>query len=405
MKFLVIAQDLRISGTSEGIVSRSFIAKLRIAYPKSVIDVLYLKHHPSEDRLDLLPVNSIEIHLLKLKIPFHIYWFNKLYWRLFHTSLSQEYVHNQYAYFIKNKNTDTYDHIFVRSSGLDFEIILALEKTKILEKAIINFHDPYPVFWNTGSNKDITNLELFKFKKMLKIVKEAKVCMSPAKLLSQDMAHLYGSTKEFYVLPHQYSESVFDFSDRIKKDEKSDKIIISYHGAIQFSRNVDILLDAYSELIEEDIAIKEKTEFILRLRGSHNKRLIEKYKIHTTIKILDELNFSQSSYEQMTNGSILILLEDCSTHSNILVGKAPFLASLQKPVLSISPNRSELQEIIKDKKYIAKYYDKHEIKVKLYELIKDRLQSKEKLHPFGDYFSDENFKIMLDKILNCSTVV
>ena len=33
MNFLVIAQDLRVSGTSEGVVSRSFLAKLRMAYP------------------------------------------------------------------------------------------------------------------------------------------------------------------------------------------------------------------------------------------------------------------------------------------------------------------------------------------------------------------------------------
>ena len=40
MKFLVVEQDLRVSGTSQGVISRSFLAKLRIAYPKSVIDVV-----------------------------------------------------------------------------------------------------------------------------------------------------------------------------------------------------------------------------------------------------------------------------------------------------------------------------------------------------------------------------
>lgn len=70
MKFLVIAQDLRVSGTSEGVVSRSFLAKLRMAYPSAVIDVLYLKIHEGEDELSLLPVDSIKSHLINLKSPF-----------------------------------------------------------------------------------------------------------------------------------------------------------------------------------------------------------------------------------------------------------------------------------------------------------------------------------------------
>ena len=79
MKFLVIEQDLRVSGTSQGIISRSFLAKLRIAYPESIIDVVYLKHHPSDDQLNLLPVDSIETHVLNLKIPLITKWVNKIY--------------------------------------------------------------------------------------------------------------------------------------------------------------------------------------------------------------------------------------------------------------------------------------------------------------------------------------
>ena len=71
IKFLVIEQDLRVSGTSQGIISRSFLSKLRKAYPEAVIDVVYLKQAPSNDQLELLPVNSIEEHVLNLKIPLH----------------------------------------------------------------------------------------------------------------------------------------------------------------------------------------------------------------------------------------------------------------------------------------------------------------------------------------------
>jgi hypothetical protein len=399
MKFLIVAQDLRVSGTSEGIVSRSFLAKLRIAYPKSVIDVVYLKHHPSEDQLHLLPIDSIETYVLNLQIPFFTKWFNKLYWRLFNISLTRNYIDKIYGSYIGNIEYEKYDHIFIRSSGLDYETILGARNLPLLKKAIINFHDPYPIFWNAGSNKKLSGLELFKLKNMFKVISQAKGCMSPSRLLSDDISYLYGSRKKIHVLPHQYSETVFDFSDATAVMPSPKKIMISYHGAIQFGRNVDILLDAYKQLVEGNALYKENTEFVLRLRGFDNTRLVQKYLETPNIIISDNLDFPSSSREQTNEADILIVLENGPLYSNILVGKAPFLASIRKPILTISPERSEMRRILKDDLYIASNTDKEEIKQKLEHLIVSRMNSKEDVFPFGNYFSDENFKIMIDRVL------
>lgn len=399
MNFLLIVQDLRISGTSEGIVSRSFLSKLRKAYPSSIIDVIYLKQFHSEDQLHLLPVDSIESRVLNLKTPFFTHWLNKIYWRLFHVSLKERHVHKVYASYIAKIDYKKYDHIFIRSSGLEYETILGAKDLPILNNAIINFHDPYPVFWNTGSNNRLSVIELFRLKEMLKVVEQAKACISPAKLLSNDMEHLYGTNKKFYVLPHQYSESVFDFSDIIKKEKENEKICISHHGAIQFARNVDILIDAYIELIENNSIIKNNTELSLRLRGFENKRLRSKYSECSNIIILDTIDFCNSSQEQKNESDILIVLENCCLNSNILGGKVPFIASLNKPLLSLSPEKSEMRMLLIDSQFIANCNDKEEIKQKLENLIIDRINSKEPIYPFGDYFGDNNFKKMLDNIL------
>lgn len=399
MKFLVIAQDLRTSGTSEGIVSRSFLSKLRMAYPKSIIDVVYLKHHPSDDQLHLLPVDSIEVHILNLKTPFFTKWFNKIYWRLFHFSLTKNHIDKVYGLYIGKIGYDKYNHIFIRSAGIDHETILGSKDLPILKKAIVNFHDPYPLFWYAGSNNALTNLQLFKLKEMFEVITQAKSCMSSASLMSEDIQYLYGSRKKIHHLPHQYAASVFDLSDVDNVLKKNKKVTISYHGAIQFGRNADILLDAYQELVESNAAYKENTEFILRLRGQDNKRLLEKYSKITNIMVLDTLNFSNSCNEQMYEADINIILENGPMYCNILVGKAPFLAAIRKPVLSISPIRSELRKIIKDEKFIAACDDKEEIKLKLENLIINRLSSNEPVDSFGDYFSNENFKMMLDKVL------
>ncbi|MFV8372616.1 hypothetical protein [Flavobacterium sp. LB2P74] len=399
MKFLIIEQDLRVWGTSQGIISRSFLAKLRSSYPDSVIDVVYIKQDGSEDRLDLLPIDSIETHILKPKTPFFTKWFNKIYWRLFHISLARNHVNKVYRSCIAQVDYHNYDHIFIRSAGIHHETILGCKDLPILKKAIVNFHDPYPLFWYPGSNISLTNLELFQLKEMFEVVTQAKSCMSSASLMSEDLQTLYGSRKKFYNLPHHYDESVFDLSDVSAVLKKNKKIMISYHGAIQFGRDVHILLDAYQDLIENNPVYKENTEFVLRLKGVDLKKLVVKYANTPNIVILDMSTFSNSCYEQIYEADINIILENGPLYCNILVGKAPFLAATEKPVLSISPERSEMRRIIKDNQYIASSTDLEEIKQKLENLIVNRMNSNEAVYPFGDYFSDENFKTMLDKVL------
>lgn len=398
MKFLIIEQDLRISGTSQGIISRSFLAKLRITYPQATIDVVYLKHLPSNDYLHLLPIDSIETHVLNLKIPFLTRWLNKVYWRLFHLSLNEQYIHKVYGSYIKKVDYQKYDHIFIRSTGLNCETILGSKDLPILKKAIINFNEPYPIFWCAGTTTSLSNLELFKVKKMQKVVEQAKTCIG-THFLAIDMQFLYGSRKQFYTLPHQYVENVFDLNDKSQVIQKLKKVTITYHGAIQFGRNIDILLDCYKELTESNIKYKENTEFILRLKSAEIYRLRKKYVNIENIRLLESVNFSNAAFEQKYLSDINILLENGPIYCSILLGKAPLLASIEKPVFSLSPIRSEMRNIIKDQRFIANYNDKEEIKNKLENLIVGSLKNEKFENPFGDYFSDENFKRSLEKIL------
>lgn len=400
MKFLVIAQDLRVSGTSEGIVSRSFLSMLRKIYPKATIDVLYLKAISGEDQLDLLPVDSIETHIINLKIPFYIQLINLLYWRIYNISLASNHIYKKYGSHIAKIDHQKYDHVFIRSAGLLHETILGAKDLPILKKAIVNFHDPFPIFWYVGSQKQLTSLELYKMKDMHEVVSQAKACMSPAKYMSNDMEYLYGSKKKFYTLPHQFEESAFDLSDSKSVLKKGKKITIAYHGAIQFGRNIEILLDAYQELIENNSDFKQNTEFVLRMKGIDLKKLSAKYAQIDNIIILETLNFSNSCYEQKHIADINIILENGPLYCNILVGKAPFLAAIAKPILSLSPERSELRNIIKEDKYIAQCDDKAEIRQKLENLIVSRLNSEEPVYPFGDYFSEQNFTTSLNDILS-----
>jgi hypothetical protein len=157
---------------------------------------------------------------------------------------------------------------------------------------------------------------------------------------------------------------------------------------------------AYKELLKEEPNYIQDTEVLLRVKGDGVKQLKEKFKTIENIQILDTINFSNSSNEQIHESDIVLILENGPLYCNILVGKAPFLAAFHKPVLCLSPEKSELRNIITDKRCIANMHDVTEIKQKLKVLIENRLVSQEPFSPFGDYFSDENFKKQLDAILN-----
>ena len=201
------------------------------------------------------------------------------------------------------------------------------------------------------------------------------------------------------MLPHQYDTSVFNLKEQNEKHKKNKKVTMSYHGSVQFGRDLDALLDAYNELVNEDAKIKADTEVRIRLKTNEFERFRHKYSNHENIVILEKVDFSTSSNEQMYESDIILILENGPEISNILVGKAPFVDVLKKPVLILAPKVSELRSIVKDEKYIATYSNKVEIKEKLKNLILDRLNSNVEMSVFGNYFSDINFKNQLNQIL------
>lgn len=401
MKMLIIVQDLRVSGTSEGIVSRSFISKLKMIYPDAIIDLHYFITYSHEYDKELLPVSSITEYVVNRKPPIILKILNALYRRIFTKSLYKSFVINQYRKPISKIKYEDYDLVFVRSSGLEYETILGLKDLPILNNSIINFHDPYPLFFDTSSLNLLTKKHLIDFYEMYSIVQNAIGCATPSNLLSKDLQFIYGSNKKFHTLPHQYDNSVFNLTDMSQVRKKEKPISISYHGGLQFGRDIDILIDAYIDLIKTDSYLLEQSELVLRLKSSENKRLKEKYKEFDTIHVLDGLDFSNSANEQIQEADIVLLLESTFEYSNILLGKTPFVASLSKPILALLPEVCELRSIIKNEEYIAKSSDKEDIKIKLKAIVINTLRANKTENPFGDYFSDECFKRTFDTIVKC----
>lgn len=402
MKIMVITQDLRVSGTSAGIVIRSLLVKLKKVFGNSIIDVLYISHFDSRnDSLEELPVNIITRKIVSNKIPFHVKWINRATTRIFNYLYAENYIHKQYAKHINNIDYHLYDHIFITSSGVKHETILASNNLPILKKAFIVFHDPYPNSWYKGTSQSIHRNEFLRLNKMISVVQQAKACVATAYYMAKDLQYLYASDKNFYTLPHCYESDAFNLKCHNKVRIKKKKIQISYHGALMLGRSVFNVLNAYKQLIQENQDIKFHTEFILRVKGDNIDRLKEEFASISNIEILKPLDFSNSAHEQTYESDINIILENGPYYCNILPGKVPFLASIEKSVLVVSPERSELRRIMNNNtKYISDMNSVEEIKSNLESLIFDKIENRESINPFGDYFSNESFKKTLDEILS-----
>lgn len=396
MRFLIITQDLRVTGTSQGIIERSFLSKLRKVYPEAIIDVLYLCTHDQEDNLEILPVNSIVRKKININIPLYVKWINRISRRVFNYLYAENYIHTQFANEIKKVDYTLYNHIMVRSAGLDHETLLAMHNLPILKHSIVNFHDPYPYPWYKGLASKVNANQFKKLHKMIQIVSEAKACCASAYYMSKDLQYLYASDKYFYTLPHQFSSDVFDLSDTSKVRKKNKKIQIAYHGSLMFGRDVFVLVEALMQLINEKDWIKNDVEFVLRLKGEGIKKLKKITAACENIVILDTLEFTNSSNEQIYESDVNVILEDGPYYCNILGGKVPFLFALKKKVLISSPERSELRKILPNYPYMYDMNNVEDAKAKLLDVL---TTNESNTFDKVDYFSDSNFKYLLDLVL------
>ena len=163
-----------------------------------------------------------------------------------------------------------------------------------------------------------------------------------------------------------------------------------------FGRNVFTLVEAFQQLLNQHEWIKNDVEFVLRVKGDELNKLKAMVKGSENILVLDTLNFSNSSNEQIHESDINIILENGPHYCNILGGKAPFLFALDKKVFISSPERSELRRYLGDYPYLCNMNDLEDTKSKLF----DVLISEESYNHVGkELFSDVSFKNAMDKIL------
>ena len=138
------------------------------------------------------------------------------------------------------------------------------------------------------------------------------------------------------------------------------------------------------------------SSLVLRVKGDGVQKLKKENQNNENVLVLDTLNFSNSSNEQIHESDINIILENGPYYSNILGGKVPYLFALDKKVFISSPERSELRRCLGNYPYLYDMNNLEEAKAKLLEVLTSESLNNSQAR---ELFSDESFKKAMDMIL------
>lgn len=167
---LIIEEDLRLSGTSQGIISRSFIGFLKKYFPMTSIDLMYIHPHDSkEDQLDLLPDNVIVDLKYSLKPSQLVKWLNRITVIFFGFLFYENWISSFFKKSYNKVDPALYDAIFVRSTGFNCHSILSLSEHFLLSNSIIFFNEPYPVSWSPREKRIFHKTDFLRLTKMQKV--------------------------------------------------------------------------------------------------------------------------------------------------------------------------------------------------------------------------------------------
>ena len=392
MKTLIVCEALDLKGSSEGIVSNSFIRKYLKLFPDKKVDIIWIdtRNKGVNPKVEDYDFKFKYIHI-GFKVHRIVTKLNAGVNRVFNKNTINNFKIKKIKKVISEIDFDSYNNIYFRSAGIEYFLFQALEDNKYLNKISLNFHDPYPASLYPGTNTKFSKQDFNSIMIFRKIVKNAKFVFSPSHYLSSDLGFLY--SRVFEVIPHQFDESIFNSMpvDQINELD-CNFYYITYHGAIQHNRNLDLVLEAFCEICSKNEMVSRKVKFVIRSNGGEVKFLKEKYITNKNILFLNTVDARESYLEQKKYSSLSVILETNGEYSNILGGKVPMLASIDTRILCISSSISEMRNVLKDSPDDIVFYDLADIRIKLEKKLFEIINN-EKLKPsLKKYFSNDVFK-------------
>ena len=307
---------------------------------------------------------------------------------------------------LKKENASQYNLIVTLSQGASFRSHHALLRLPSLHnKWLAYVHDPYPFHLYPEPYKWVESGYRQKEAFFRKVSESAKYSAFPSQLLKEWMGQFFPNfLKTGIVIPHQQLKVALikelgEFKDLIQ----ANSFVLLHAGNLMKQRPPTYLIQAFRDFLEANPSAKSKAQLLLLGPGGYHKELVE-HEARTLPQLhyrLKNIPFATVNTLQHL-ASVNIILESVADFSPFLPGKFPHCVYANKPILALSPKKSEVRHLLgASYPYACQVDDVEEIASKIELLYLNWLQNKEANLNRPDlehYLSTDYFKTIIESV-------
>jgi hypothetical protein len=352
MKWLILSESLELNRTSSGICNSNIICSL-LALGND-ISVMYTHVEGSEpiwlNGAKLLPIQKDDSNYLPLYI--RVPKIRALHTVITGFNYSKKKIITQWKNEIsKALSKDSYDVILILGSGLSYVPFFALHELSPKIKWIANIHDPYPLFelpppYNKKRRFYMTR-EGNIFKQMCS---DADGLTFPSQELMEWMSQFNPKIKEKgMVIPHpgKIADNIADVNSNLDVNLPLSKFNMVHAGSLLGPRDPKPLLTAYKQFLEKNPeAVQNSTISVIgKVFDTHGKIEEVMGRFGSNLNIIQRITYKRV-FEILKQSDVNIIIEAKTEISPFLPGKFSDYISANKPIMSLSPRKSEVRRLL-----------------------------------------------------------
>jgi len=231
--------------------------------------------------------------------------------------------------------------------------------------------------WLADFRDPWTNIDFYGELKLLKVADKKHHQMEKSVLIKSDAVSVISRTMaiDFNRLVNRQYEVItngFDEDDIISfpENEKDEKFSIVHIGSMNHARNPIVLWRALSELLKENVELKNDIE--IKLVGPVDisvKGFIEKYKLDDFVTYIEYLPHNESVILQKKAQVLLLVINNTPNANMVVTGKLFEYIASGTPILCIGPENGDAAEIIRNTEtgLISGFDDVEKMKINIFE--------------------------------------